>query len=187
LIATASNAATIATGVTAVGDGGGSDLVGTDVAVPATNTDQNLADIPDAEYVWGPDTSAFSEAEFAFAFDLTGWDVTTVVLSGVLAVDNTALVQLNGSTIANFDQIVTGNFLTPNPYGTTDTTLFADGSNVLTFSVADRGAPLAFAANVEVTGDPLGAAVVPLPASLPLVLAGLGALGLLRSRARRDD
>lgn len=185
LASVAADAATIATGVTRIGDGGGINLQGPDAAVAGSNG--SVFAIPGTDNVWGQDQTSFSSAVFEFMFDLTGWDLATVALSGVLAVDNTALVQLNGVTIANFDQITVANFDRANAYGTSDTSLFNQGSNTVTYDVADAGAPVGFRATVEVTGDTLAPPAIPLPASLPLVLAGLGALGLAARARKRGD
>jgi len=182
LVSTAAGAATIATGVTRIGDVGGINLQGPDAAVAGSNG--GVFAIPGTDNVWGLTQTSFSSAVFEFDFDLTGWDLSTVALSGQIAVDNTVSVALNGTTFFSLPNVLVSNFSVPNSYSTSDASLFNQGGNTVVYTVADAGGPFGFRANVEVTGEPSSPSAIPLPASLPLVLAGLGALGLA-GRARK--
>ncbi|MEE4121140.1 MAG: VPLPA-CTERM sorting domain-containing protein [Paracoccaceae bacterium] len=178
--ASSAHAATIASGQTEVGDTGGINLQGAGVAQTASNT--SIASFGTAEAVWGSGGS-FSTEVFEFDFDLTGFDLASVALSGLIAVDNTVSVALNGTPFFSLPNVVTSNFTQANAYSTSDASLFNQAGNTVVYTVADAGGPFGFRATVEVTGDPSGPAAIPLPASLPLVLAGVAALGLVRRRA----
>lgn len=178
VLAVPAQAATVASGVTQIGDGGGIDLQGPAVATAAF--DFGVAPLAGSDWVWGSDFAPFTSATFEFAFDLTGFDVSTASLAGLIVVDNEAIIKLNGVTIGSFLGDVLSHFQQTNAYGTSDASLFNAGANLLTFDVTDLGGGFGLRANVEVTAD-AAVAPVPLPAT-GLLLAG----GLLLVARRRS-
>lgn len=179
MTASGAGAAIVETGVTKIGDGGGIDLAGPGTASAATLF-PTVAALAGSDWVWGSG-GVNSSASFEFTFDMTGFDVTTASLSGLLVVDNEATVSLNGTVIDSFLGAVTSHFETTNAYGTTDTSLFNTGVNVLTYDVNDLGGLWGLRANVEVTAD-MALSDIPLPAGAPLMIGGLALLGWMRKR-----
>lgn len=120
---------------------------------------------------------------FTTTFDLTGYDPSTVVISGAWGTDNQGLeIDLNGNNtgipgllgviVANFDHLTTFSISTG----------FVSGINTLAFVIEDNGGSnAAFRAELSATAS----LATPLPAALPLFASGLGALGLLGWRRRR--
>jgi hypothetical protein len=148
-----------------------------------------------ADWVWVGDTETTDTAEFEFTFDLTGLDLTSVVLRLDWSVDNFGWVELDAGdgAIGTPDDVatlpdVTGNFASIDSVTLTGASNFQPGENTLTFYLRDRffdtaedGGQAAFTAAVAVTATP-----IPLPASLPLVVGGIAALGLLRARRKKS-
>lgn len=177
--ASSASAATVATGTTQLGDAGGINLQGPGVATNA-NTYRTYTTLAGSNWVWGPGGENSTEV-FEFEFDMTGYDLSTASLSGLVSVDNTVIVSLNGTEIFSLTDLVASNFRQNNAYSTTDSALFNQGGNTLTFTATDQGAFYGLLANVTVEAET--APAVPLPAGFPLMAAGLGALALAR-RAR---
>ena len=160
------------------------------VAPPESGDDSDPAD-----WVWVGDTETTDIATFEFTFDLTGLDLTSVVLQLDWSVDNFGWVELDGGDgdIGTSDDVatlpdVTGNFSSIDSVTLTGASNFQPGENTLTFYLRDRffdtagdGGQAAFTAAVSVTATP-----IPLPASLPLVVGGIAALGLLRARRKKS-
>ncbi|MEY1555991.1 VPLPA-CTERM sorting domain-containing protein [Yoonia sp. R2331] len=177
MLATGAQAAVVASGVTQVGDTGGINAQGADVAIASNNTAyNNTPTSPVADWVWIGDINNNNNAVFEFAFDLTGYDLSTVSLSGVWGVDNSGTIDLNGTVIATLTFGFPA-FQTVNNYGTMDSSLFNAGANLLTFTALDQGGPGAIRATAIVE-----ATAVPLPAGAPLLIGGLALLGWMRKR-----
>lgn len=176
----AAQAAPIAIGSTLRGDAGGINAAGAAVSIATNNVayTQQITD-PASEWVW---IAGMNPVTFEFGFDLTGFDVTTTVLSGLWGVDNVGTVALNGTEIASLPAVVAGNYARLHAYGANAASLFNQGANVLTFNLANTGGPAAFRATAIVTADAMSA--VPLPAAAPLLIGGVALLGGLRSRRR---
>lgn len=178
LFTTTAQAATVATGVTKLGDTGGINLQGAATAVSGNNL--GIATVAGSDIVWGTG-GAFSTEIFEFAFDLTGFDTATAQIMGGVSVDNEAVVKLNGTAIFSLTGAIGSHFTQVNGYSyTTGAASFNAGANLLTIEATDLGGIWGLSSNVTVTADEL--APVPLPAGLPLLLAGLGGLALMRGR-----
>lgn len=177
LFTTTAQAATVATGVTKVGDTGGINLQGAATAVAGNNT--GIATAAGSDIVWGTG-GEFSTEIFEFAFDLTGFDTATAQIMGGVSVDNEAVVKLNGTTLLSLTGAVFSHFTQINTYSHSTAATFNAGANLLTIEATDLGGIWGLSADVIVTADEL--APVPLPAGLPLLLAGLGGLALMRGR-----
>lgn len=116
---------------------------------------------------------------YSISFDLTGFDVSKAVLSGRFWVDDVLdAVQVNGTTTALTNK---GHWTFSNVFSGIGG--FVSGMNTLTFLTRDTGGNVAGFRVGELSVDQV--APVPLPAALPMTLAGLGALGLFRRSRRR--
>ncbi len=146
------------------------------------------ATTPASNWVWGVDPTQDATINFTFSFDLTGYDLSTVSLSGIWGADNYGSVSLNGNVVSALPETIPRytNYRTLTSYSTNEATYFNQGLNHLVYSATNVGGPGGFRAAGEVFGDlapPTPAnAPVPAPASLLLVLAGLAGLGARRKR-----
>ncbi|NNU17210.1 hypothetical protein HK107_12835 [Parvularcula sp. ZS-1/3] len=172
------NAAIVDQGATTVGGGGGIELVsGGNAILQANGLYSSQTTTPASDWVWtdnGDQTTTWT-----FTFDLTGFDKSTAVLSGLWGVDNTGTIDLNGTQIANLPVVTTANFTSLISYSTSDSSLFNMGMNVLTFVLSDAGGPEAFRATATVEAD---TSAIPVPAALPLFLAGLAVVARKRRK-----
>ena len=141
------------------------------------------ATTPASNWVWGVDPGQDATINFTFSFDLTGYDLNTVSLSGLWGVDNYGSVALNGNLVSALPAVTPKytNFRTLTAYSTSEVSYFNQGMNSLVYSATNDGGPGAFRAAGEVFADfapaPPQPASVPAPASLMLVLAGLAGFG----------
>jgi len=192
------HAATVQYGETKAGGGSIVPVGGTSVA----SDNAAYADPPESgdggaasDWVWVGNTDTNDTAEFEFKFDLSGLDLTTVSLELDWSVDNFGWVELNSGdeTMGTSDDVAiltdaTGNFESIHSVTLTGPDNFVQGENTLTFYLRDRffddesedGGQAAFTAAVSVTATP-----IPVPASFPLVVGGVAALGVLRARRRK--
>jgi hypothetical protein len=115
-----------------------------------------------------------TETAIIYAFDGGATGLENLSLS--IGVDNGIFVWLNGTFIGG--EMRPGP-ATPNEHVFNLGTVGA-GTNYLQLLREDHGGGTGYA--ISLTGDEM--APIPLPAGLPLLLAGLGALGVLRSRKR---
>jgi hypothetical protein len=145
--------------------------------------DANSAWVADAAAIPGPTIT------YTVKFDLTGYDLNTVALSGLWGSVGGGYLSLNGVAI---NDLLFG----PSSYETLtaysdDLSAFLDGLNVLEFVVStndpndpnDSMEVAAFRATVLVTSTPIAA--VPLPAGLPMLAGAIGLLGLGAARRRK--
>lgn len=135
------------------------------------------------------DSGAFSRTYYYY-FDLTGYDLSTIALSGLWGAAYGGTLYLNGLPVS----------ILPNaPSSYESLTAFSDfGSslnqeiNLLEFAVTHRGISditslatvAAVRASVLVTSTTI--APVPLPAGLPMLAGAIGLLGLGAARRRRQ-
>lgn len=172
------NAATIATGATSVGDVAGINAVGATSIASNNSAYFAGATTPASQWVWISNQDSANDATYEFKFDLTGYNLSTVSLSGLWGVDNTGTVKLNDTLLASLPTVITRNFNVLHDYGATSG--FLAGMNTLTFTLRDEGGQAAFRATAVVTGD---LAAVPLPAGGLLLIGALGMLVLRRRMA----
>ncbi|ARE40029.1 hypothetical protein RGUI_1888 [Rhodovulum sp. P5] len=175
------DAATVASGATLRDDAGGINVTGTAVSIYANYaTYWQGTTTPESEWVWEGDAYSVDEVDFSFEFDLTGYDVSTASLAGLIGVDNTVTVYLNGNEFfshSGFTSLVS--------YGTAEASYFLPGLNVLSYEAVDLGGPGSFRATVTVTADVAATPAVPLPAGAPLMIGAFALLGALGMRAKR--
>ncbi len=185
LAAATANAATVDFAGTTAGGGGfaltsGSTIVGVDH--PNYNHDSTPVA---SNWVWAEDQNE-NPLTFAWTFDLTGYDLSSAVLSGFWGVDNNGEVLLNGNLISSLSGTVVSSFNTLTPL-TALNSFFLSGVNTLLFNVENAGTyssgnPAAFRASVSVDATP---SAVPIPATLPLLAGALAAFGMVSSRRKR--
>lgn len=179
MLGSAAGAVTVATGGTAVGDGFGI-TPQSGVSVASNNAAYSSeVTTPTSAWVWAGDINNTNSNVYTFSFDLTGYDVSTAVLSGKWGIDNIGSVLLNGNLLASLPLTITANFNTLHDYGTSVDAYFNSGLNTLVFDVADDGGAAAFRATAIVE-----AAAIPLPAAATLLLAGLGGLAAVGRRRK---
>lgn len=122
---------------------------------------------------WAADGSDGDDLWVKKAVDFTGFDLSSIVWN--LGVDNGFKLYLNGALISSanaegftFKWEYSGTFPAALP-----------GMNILAVALEDHGGATGF--DMEIIGD---AAVPDLGSTLPLLLTGLGVLGIARSRFR---
>jgi len=179
-LATGAHAATIATGGTGSTGAGGITFADgsatTDwVGFPGAWT--TAAMIEDA--IWVRD-GAGSSSSYKFEFDLSGYDLSTVVMSVDWAVDNSGNVTLNGSHV---DTIASGGsaYSSIHSFSVGAAGSFVAGLNTLFFNQSGDNTTDGLRAAVRVTGD---LSPVPLPAGGLLLISGLGAIAAMRRRRK---
>ncbi len=179
----AANAALVAQGATAVGDGAGIVLTSGGSSVASNNSlyDQSVT-VPASDWVWTDNGD--QSTTYTFTFDLTGFDITTAELTGLWGVDNTGTATLNGNGIANLPNVTISNFSSLHAYSTDVDSDFIMGVNTLVFQLADAGGPEAFRATAIVNADRM-ADPVPVPAALPLFAAGIAGFAGLKHRKKK--
>lgn len=177
-------AATVATGYTAAGDGGG--IVGIEgPSIAACSVcdyargPSGVAGDPYADWVWIGHNYNVDAASFEFRFDLAGYDLSTAALTGVWAVDNVGEILLNGVVIASLEGDMDSHWQTLHVYEVVSG--FLGGVNVLTFNARDIAGAAGLRASAIVTAEALP---VPLPPAAALMLTGLAGLAGLRRRRR---
>lgn len=144
------------------------------------------ATTPASNWIWINDPSGFATNNFTYSFDLTGYNLATVSLSGLWGVDNIGSLTLNGYLISNLGIEKMSNFTSLTAFSGTPWFL-NQGINNLVFNVSNKGSIGAFRAAGEVSADLLPAPAptgVPAPASLMLVGLGLAGLGF-RKRPKK--
>jgi hypothetical protein len=120
--------------------------------------------------------------DYRLTFDLTGFDPTSAVISGLWGADNTATMFLNG--------VATGNTI-PGPVGFRPLTAFTvnsgfvSGINFFDFFVTDLGPPTALRVDdLAFEGAPTNGAV-PEPSTWAMIMLGFGAIGYKLRRSRK--
>lgn len=132
--------------------------------------------------------SAMAVASFTFfqTFTLGGFDLTTVALSGNWSSDNVGFgIFLNGTQIEPTNG---GAFGTLHPFSTgpSATPLFVNGVNTLAVQFNNSGGPGAFLVrDLVLTGQAAPVGVVPEPATVTLLGAGLALVAGVARRRRR--
>lgn len=190
----AAQAATIAEGGTGSTGAGGFSITaasqGDTTAVNVEHWSYFAGDTdPESGWVWnaplrgGP---AGTSLTFEFAFSLDGIDLDSVVMAGLWGINDIGIAYLNGVEISSLATAAYENFSSLTEFEVTDAALFAQGENILSFEVADLRSGGAFRASVMVIGDEIADQIppVPVPAGLPMLAAGLGAVGLMRARRK---
>lgn len=138
----------------------------------------------DADSRWvsysGSPFGGVGHTTFQTTFDLTGYDLASVALSGLWGADNEGVILLNGVKIAELTGTVYPNFQQLWSFGATSN--FAQGLNTLQFVINDTGSPLAFRTDdMSLTGN---LSAVPEPATWAMMIVGFGLAGAAVRRSR---
>jgi hypothetical protein len=118
------------------------------------------------------DASVFGDFFYETVFDLTGFEASTAVVSGLFSSDNNGLIRLNGGAPV----VTLDDFSFKSMHAFTFTSGFLPGLNVIQVGVRNIGNPTAF--HVQFTET--AARRVPEPGSMLLLSLGLLALRLTR-------
>jgi hypothetical protein len=105
---------------------------------------------------------------FTTTFDLTGFNLSTVVLSGGFAADDAGTLNLNGTQISSVPDEAWGSLTSFSISGSSGD--FVQGLNTLTITITDSDE---FLEGVRLTGTVTGAALVPEPATIIGTSVGL--------------
>lgn len=143
----------------------------------------NSAWVTDSDANWIGPTSGTSNAplggySYSISFDLSAFDISTVIIDGKWASDNNSEIFLNGNPTG-----FTGNVLAFQALDSFALSSgFVSGTNTLTFQVLNPGAPSPNPTGLIVTDLSGNGILVPEPASL--VLCGVGGVALMNRRRK---
>lgn len=121
---------------------------------------------------------AFGVYTYAQTFDLTGFDLSTIVLTGGFSTDNDGELYVNSTLVASSGFAGFGSLT---GWGA-PTSAFVAGINTLYAKVNNGGDPTALRVEIRQATGELASTTVPEPSTLALAVAGLGAAALLRRR-----
>jgi len=188
-LATSSMAATVGTAATGSGNAGGFVMNGGETILDITpNGAWSAPDTtPTSSWVWDTTASEAGTNTFVWTFDLTGYDLSTTVMTGQWAVDNYGTVNFNGSQIGEVEFGFAAFQMLSDIDNGAKNPMFNAGINTLTFTAVNgydypttaNPGPGGFRAGVIVSAE---LAPVPLPATGLLLLAGVAGLGLARRK-----
>lgn len=133
---------------------------------------------PYSEWIWS-DLDNFSHT-FTYQFNLAGYSTSSASLNGLIGLDDTGEIYLNGNLI--FSALTGNHYSNLVSYGTSDDAYFNAGLNTLTITDNNTGGgPAATRATATIDATP-----VPLPGTLPLLGGALALVGFGASRKRRN-
>jgi len=112
-------------------------------------------------------------------FDLTGFNLSTVVINGQYATDNSGFIRLNGNVVGPSSPFVGYDHWTSFSLNSG----FTSGINTLDFVVNNGGGPTGLRVEMTGTGDVLSA--VPAPPAVALFAVGLVGLAGFRAVRRK--
>ena len=158
------------------------------VVVTNQNPGGNYFQTLDSSWIWvaangvGAAGAAYT---LRLQFDLTGYDIESLTITGIWGADNTASMSLNGASPVgsgtfSLPNVVLASHNTPHSFSITDG--FVTGINTLEFQVVDTRNP----GGLNVSGLVAQANAIPEPASIVLLVAGLASLAALNRRRRSD-
>lgn len=147
--------------------------------VPAYVGNTNAATFSGSGWISNNATSNFNGPApytFSMQFDLSAFDVNTVSIAGLWAIADGGTLDINGNIVSDLSAFVSSNWESLHPFSIVNTSWLNPGINTINLTEIQTDQVFA-AARFEgsVTGTLIGNSV-PEPATLGLVILGLGSI-----------
>jgi hypothetical protein len=143
---------------------------------PFVYSNSAYVNVSDAKFIAIQADGGYTKSTNIFAQSFFLSDITSAMVSGFFATDNSGSVSLNGISGAT-----SGSYTSLTPFSFTSG--FVVGLNTLNFTLQDSGPPSAILVS-GITGSAGGVGAVPEPATWGMMILGFGAVGGVLRRRR---